>query len=135
MAGSPCPVEVMRKVMTLMHMSDVGIAYGMTETSPVGFQTALDDPIERRVGTIGQVQTHLEVKIVDPETGEMVPRGMPGELCTRGYSIMLGYARADNRREYQRELRECRRELARARAQQNRWNRGYDGYGYNNSYG
>ncbi|MEJ7935793.1 AMP-binding protein [Sphingobium sp. AN558] len=91
MAGSPCPVEVMRKVMTRMHMRDVGIAYGMTETSPVSFQTALDDPIERRVGTIGRVQPHLEVKIVDPDTGETVPRGQQGELCTRGYSVMLGY--------------------------------------------
>lgn len=91
MAGSPCPVEVMRKVMTRMHMRDVGIAYGMTETSPVSFQTALDDPIERRVGTIGQVQPHLEVKIVDPVTGETLPRGQQGELCTRGYSVMLGY--------------------------------------------
>ncbi|MBZ9646300.1 AMP-binding protein [Sphingobium sp. 3R8] len=91
MAGSPCPVEVMRKVMTRMHMRDVGIAYGMTETSPVSFQTALDDPIERRVGTIGRVQPHLEVKIVNPDTGETVPRGQQGELCTRGYSVMLGY--------------------------------------------
>ncbi|WP_340316116.1 AMP-binding protein [Rhizorhabdus argentea] len=91
MAGSPCPVEVMRKVMTRMHMRDVGIAYGMTETSPVSFQTALDDPLERRVGTIGRVQNHLEVKIVHPDTGETVPRGHSGELCTRGYSVMLGY--------------------------------------------
>ena len=91
MAGSPCPEEVMRKVMTRMHMRDIGIAYGMTETSPVSFQTALDDAIERRVGTIGRVQPHLEVKIVDPATGEIVPRGQSGELCTRGYSVMLGY--------------------------------------------
>ncbi|MFC4595946.1 AMP-binding protein [Sphingobium tyrosinilyticum] len=91
MAGSPCPVEVMHKIMTRMHMRDVGIAYGMTETSPVSFQTALDDPIERRVGTIGRVQPHLEVKIVDPATGETVPLGEQGELCTRGYSVMLGY--------------------------------------------
>ena len=91
MAGSPCPVEVMRKVMTRMHMRDVGIAYGMTETSPVSFQTALDDTLERRVGTIGRVEPHLEVKIIDPDTGETVPRGKPGELCTRGYSVMLGY--------------------------------------------
>ena len=91
MAGSPCPVEVMRKVMTRMHMHDVGIAYGMTETSPVSFQTALDDPVDRRVATIGRVQPHLEVKIVNPDTGEVVPRGVPGELCTRGYSVMLGY--------------------------------------------
>jgi fatty-acyl-CoA synthase len=91
MAGSPCPVEVMRKVMTRMHMRDVGIAYGMTETSPVSFQTGLDDPLEQRVGTIGRVQPHLEVKIVHPDTGQIVPCGQPGELCTRGYSVMLGY--------------------------------------------
>ncbi len=90
MAGSPCPVEVMKKVIDRMHMSQVGIAYGMTETSPVSFQTAVDDPLERRVGTIGRVQPHLEVKIVDTD-GETVPRGQPGELCTRGYSVMLGY--------------------------------------------
>ena len=91
MAGSPCPIQMMRKVMDRMHMRDIGIAYGMTETSPVSFQTALDDSLERRVGTIGRVQPHLEVKIVHPDTGEMVPRGRPGELCTRGYSVMLGY--------------------------------------------
>lgn len=91
MAGSPCPVEVMRKVMSRMHMRDIGIAYGMTETSPVSFQTALDDSLERRVGTIGRVQPHLEVKIVNPDTGEIVSRGQPGELCTRGYSVMLSY--------------------------------------------
>lgn len=91
MAGSPCPVEVMRKVMNTMHMTEVGIAYGMTETSPVSFQTAVDDPVERRVSTIGRVQPHLEVKIVDPLSGEVVPRGQPGELCTRGYAVMLGY--------------------------------------------
>ncbi|PNP98000.1 AMP-binding protein [Sphingobium sp. SA916] len=91
MAGSPCPEEVMRKVMMRMHMRDIGIAYGMTETSPVSFQTALDDAVDRCVGTIGRVQPHLEVKIVDPATGEIVPRGQPGELCTRGYSVMLGY--------------------------------------------
>jgi len=91
MAGSPCPVEVMRKVMTRMHMNDVGIGYGMTETSPISFQTANDDTIERRVSTIGRVQPHLEVKVIDPDTGEITPRGQPGELCTRGYSVMLGY--------------------------------------------
>jgi fatty-acyl-CoA synthase len=91
MAGSPCPVEVMRKVMGKMHMRDIGIAYGMTETSPVSFQTALNDSIDRRVESIGRVQPHLEAKIIDPETGETVPRGVPGELCTRGYSVMLGY--------------------------------------------
>jgi fatty-acyl-CoA synthase len=90
MAGSPCPVEVMRQVLDTMHMSDVTIAYGMTETSPVSFQTSPDDPVERRVSTIGRVQPHLEVKIVG-EDGQVVPRGVAGELCTRGYSVMLGY--------------------------------------------
>jgi fatty-acyl-CoA synthase len=90
MAGSPCPVEVMRKVRERMHMGDVGIAYGMTETSPVSFQTSADDPVERRVSTVGRVQPHLEVKVVDAD-GATVPRGQPGELCTRGYSVMLGY--------------------------------------------
>jgi fatty-acyl-CoA synthase len=90
MAGSPCPVEVMRKVIGRMHMKEVGIAYGMTETSPVSFQTAKNDPLERRVSTVGRVQPHLEVKIIDAE-GKIVPRGTPGELCTRGYSVMIGY--------------------------------------------
>jgi fatty-acyl-CoA synthase len=90
MAGSPCPVEVMKKVIDRMHMKDVGIAYGMTETSPVSFQTAKNDPLERRVSTVGRVQPHLEVKIVD-DKGAIVPRGTPGELCTRGYSVMIGY--------------------------------------------
>jgi len=90
MAGSPCPIEVMRKVIDRMHMRGVGIAYGMTETSPVSFQTALDDPLERRVSTVGRVQPHLEVKVID-ESGNIVPRGQPGELCTRGYSVMIGY--------------------------------------------
>jgi fatty-acyl-CoA synthase len=90
MAGSPCPIEVMRKVRERMHMSEVGIAYGMTETSPVSFQTSSDDPVERRVSTVGRVQPHLQVKIVDAQ-GATVPRGQPGEVCTRGYSVMLGY--------------------------------------------
>ncbi|HTW29771.1 MAG TPA: AMP-binding protein, partial [Acetobacteraceae bacterium] len=90
MAGSPCPIEVMRRVIERMHMRDVTIAYGMTETSPVSFQSAHDDPIDRRVSTIGRIHPHLEVKIVDAH-GRIVPRGMPGELCTRGYSVMLGY--------------------------------------------
>ena len=90
MAGSPCPIEVMRRVVGQMHMAEVTIAYGMTETSPVSFQSSTDDPIERRVGTVGRIQPHLEVKIVDAE-GRIVPRGTPGELCTRGYSVMLGY--------------------------------------------
>ena len=90
MAGSPCPVEVMKQVIAHLHMRDVTIAYGMTETSPVSFQSSGDDPLERRVSTIGRVQPHLEVKIVD-EHGTTVPRGLPGEVCTRGYSVMLGY--------------------------------------------
>jgi fatty-acyl-CoA synthase len=90
MAGSPCPVEVMKAVIGRLHMPDVTIAYGMTETSPVSFQTGLEDPLERRVSTIGRVQPHLEVKMVD-ENGQTTPRGVPGEVCTRGYSVMLGY--------------------------------------------
>ena len=90
MAGSPCPIEVMRKVVDRMNMRDVTIAYGMTETSPVSFQSAVDDPLERRVSTVGRIHPHLEVKVVDTE-GRVVPRGEPGELCTRGYSVMLGY--------------------------------------------
>ena len=90
MAGSPCPIEVMRKVVERMHMREVTIAYGMTETSPVSFQSATSDPLERRVSTVGRIHPHLEVKIVDQD-GRIVPRGEPGELCTRGYSVMLGY--------------------------------------------
>jgi fatty-acyl-CoA synthase len=90
MAGSPCPVEVMRRVIDRMHMREVTIAYGMTETSPVSFQSARDDSVERRVSTVGRVLPHVEVKVVDAE-GRIVPRGTPGELCTRGYSVMLGY--------------------------------------------
>ena len=90
MAGSPCPIEVMRRVVSEMHMPDVTNCYGMTETSPVSFQTAPDDRLERRVGTVGRVHPHVEVKIVDAE-GRIVPRGIPGEFCTRGYSVMLGY--------------------------------------------
>jgi fatty-acyl-CoA synthase len=91
MAGSPCPVEVMKQVVERMHMEEVSICYGMTETSPVSTQTRVDDSIERRVSTVGRVGPHLEVKIIDPETGRTVPYGEPGELCTRGYSVMLGY--------------------------------------------
>ncbi len=91
MAGSPCPVEVMKQVIDRMGMTEVSICYGMTETSPVSTQTRRDDSLDRRVSTVGQVGPHLEVKIVDPETGYTVPRGEPGELCTRGYSVMLGY--------------------------------------------
>jgi fatty-acyl-CoA synthase len=91
MAGSPCPVEVMKQVQSRMNMREVTICYGMTETSPVSTQSALDDPLDKRVSTVGRIHPHLEVKIVDPESGAVVPRGAPGELCTRGYSVMLGY--------------------------------------------
>ncbi len=91
MAGSPCPVEVMKRVVSEMHMAEVTICYGMTETSPVSTQTRADDDMERRVSTVGRVHPHVEVKIIDPETGQVMPRGTPGELCTRGYSVMLGY--------------------------------------------
>ena len=91
MAGSPCPVEVMQRVVEEMGMAEVTICYGMTETSPVSTQTSIDDDLERRTSTVGRVQPHLEVKIVDPTTGLTVPRGEPGEFCTRGYSVMLGY--------------------------------------------
>ncbi len=91
MAGSPCPVEVMKKVQSRMNMREVTICYGMTETSPVSTQSALDDPLEKRVGTVGRVHPHVEVKVVDPETDRVVQCGHSGELCTRGYSVMLGY--------------------------------------------
>ncbi len=91
MAGSPCPSEIMKRVISEMHMSEVEICYGMTETSPVSTQTRIDAPLDKRVGTVGRVSPHLEVKIVDPETGKIVPIGSTGELCTRGYSVMLGY--------------------------------------------
>ncbi|MGM0784289.1 MAG: AMP-binding protein [Pseudomonadota bacterium] len=91
MAGSICPIEVMRQVIDKMHMEDVTICYGMTETSPVSFQTQTDAPLEKRVTTVGTIHPHLEVKLVSPETGAVVPRGETGELCTRGYSVMLGY--------------------------------------------
>jgi fatty-acyl-CoA synthase len=91
MAGSPCPIEVMKTVVARMNMREVTICYGMTETSPVSTQTGAADPLEKRVGTVGRVHPHVEVKIVRPETGEIVPRGERGELCTRGYSVMLGY--------------------------------------------
>ncbi len=91
MAGSPCPVEVMKQVVDRMGMTEVTICYGMTETSPVSTQTRVDDSLERRVSTVGRVHPHVEVKIVDPETGLTLSRGEPGELCTRGYSVMLGY--------------------------------------------
>lgn len=90
MAGAPCPVEVMRRVLERMHMREVTIAYGMTETSPVSFQSATGDPLERRVSTVGRIQPHLEAKVIDA-AGATLPRGATGELCTRGYSVMLGY--------------------------------------------
>jgi fatty-acyl-CoA synthase len=91
MAGSPCPIEVMKKVQSLMHMPEVTIGYGMTETSPVSTQSTTDDPLDKRVSTVGRIHPHVEIKIVDPSTGHVVPRGQSGELCTRGYSVMLGY--------------------------------------------
>lgn len=91
MAGSPCPIEVMKRVVRDMHLSEITIAYGMTETSPVSCQSDADTPLEKRVATVGKVQPHLEVKIVDPSTGEIMPPGQSGELCTRGYSVMHGY--------------------------------------------
>jgi fatty-acyl-CoA synthase len=91
MAGSPCPVEVMKKVMTLMHIPQMTIAFGMTETSPVSTQCTTDDPLERRVSTVGRIHPHVEIKIIDPSTEAVVPRGEKGELCTRGYSVMRGY--------------------------------------------
>jgi fatty-acyl-CoA synthase len=90
MAGSPCPTEVMKRVNAEMHMSEVTICYGMTETSPVSFQTAADDPLEKRVGSVGRIHPHVEVKVVDAD-GRIVAPGTPGELCTRGYSVMRGY--------------------------------------------
>ncbi|HEY6309452.1 MAG TPA: AMP-binding protein [Streptosporangiaceae bacterium] len=91
MAGSPCPVEVMKQVISRMHMTEVSICYGMTETSPVSTQTRVDDSLDRRVSTVGRVVPHAEVKVVDPASGVTVPAGVSGELCTRGYSVMLGY--------------------------------------------
>lgn len=91
MAGSPCPIEVMKKVQSLMNMSEVQVAYGMTETSPVSTQTKVGTPLQKQVSTVGQIHPHLEVKIIDPESGGIVQIGESGELCTRGYSVMLGY--------------------------------------------
>jgi fatty-acyl-CoA synthase len=91
MAGSPCPVEVMKKVQADMHMDQVTICYGMTETSPVSFQTGTGDPVDKRVATVGKIHPHVEVKVVDPDSGRVVGRGTTGELCTRGYVVMLGY--------------------------------------------
>jgi fatty-acyl-CoA synthase len=91
MAGSPCPIEVMKQVIERMHMDDVTICYGMTETSPVSTQTTADDSIEMRTSSVGRVHPHVEIKVVDPDTNTVVPRGTPGELCSRGYLVMLGY--------------------------------------------
>jgi fatty-acyl-CoA synthase len=91
MGGAPCPVEVMRQVRARMHMSEVTIICGMTETSPVSTQTAVDEPVEKRVSTVGRVHPHVEIKVIDPATGDVVPRGTAGEQCTRGYNVMLGY--------------------------------------------
>ncbi|HEX4983663.1 MAG TPA: AMP-binding protein, partial [Ilumatobacteraceae bacterium] len=91
MAGSPCPIEVMKQCIERMNMDEVTICYGMTETSPVSTQSATDDPIDKRTGTVGRVHPHVEIKIVDPETGTTVERGVTGEFCTRGYSVMIGY--------------------------------------------
>ena len=90
MAGSNCPIELMKRCIAAMNLRDMTICYGMTETSPVSFQTTLDDPLERRVSTVGRVHPHMEAKVVDAE-GRMLPSGQPGELCTRGYAVMLGY--------------------------------------------
>jgi len=91
MAGSPCPIEVIRKVISKMGMREITICYGMTETSPVSFQTSIDDPIELRVSTVGKVHPHVEAKVIDPLTGTVVPQGNPGELCVRGYLVMKEY--------------------------------------------
>jgi fatty-acyl-CoA synthase len=91
MAGAPCPIEVMKEVQSLMHMQEVQIAYGMTETSPVSTQTQVGTPLEKRIATVGEVHPHQEIKIIDTNTGQVVPRGETGELCTRGYGVMLGY--------------------------------------------
>jgi fatty-acyl-CoA synthase len=91
MGGAPCPVEIMKQVNTVMHMNEVEIIYGMTETSPISFQTHTDDPLDKRVSTVGRIHPHVEVKIINPVTGQVVSTGETGELCTRGYSVMLGY--------------------------------------------
>jgi fatty-acyl-CoA synthase len=97
MAGSICPVEVMKRCISDMHMEEVSIAYGMTETSPVSTQTRPDDDLDRRTATIGAVHPHVEIKVIDPTTRKTVERGEPGELCTRGYSVMLGYWNDDEK--------------------------------------
>ncbi|RDH80064.1 AMP-dependent synthetase [Mycolicibacterium moriokaense] len=97
MAGATCPMELMKRCVDVLNMSEVAIAYGMTETSPVSCQTLIDDDLDRRTATVGRAHPHVEVKIVDPESGDIVKRGEPGEFCTRGYSVMLGYWRDDDR--------------------------------------
>ncbi|WP_310766812.1 AMP-binding protein [Mycobacterium sp. Z3061] len=97
MAGASCPVQLMKRCIDELHMAEVSIAYGMTETSPVSCQTTVDDDLERRTETVGRVHPHVEVKVIDPATGRVVPRGEPGELCTRAYSVMLGYWRDHER--------------------------------------
>ena len=91
MGGSPCPIEVMKRAVSDMHASEVCIVYGMTETAPISFMTRRDDDLERRVSTVGRVMPNVEAKIVDPATGDSVPRGTAGEVCTRGYVVMRGY--------------------------------------------
>ena len=91
MAGAPCPIEVMKRVMNLMGIKEITIAYGMTETSPVSLQTSADDPVDKRVGTVGRAIPHVEIKVIDPATGQTVPHGVAGEICVRGYLVMLGY--------------------------------------------
>ncbi len=91
MAGSPCPIEAMKKVISDMHMEDVTIAYGLTEASPVFTQTSVDDSVEKRVNTVGKAQPNIEVKVIDPKTGERLPPNEPGEICCRGYNVMKGY--------------------------------------------
>jgi fatty-acyl-CoA synthase len=91
MAGAPCPIELMKKVVTVMHMPEVAIGYGMTETSPISTMSALDDSLERRVSTVGRVMPHVEIKIVEPGSAAALPLGTAGEFCTRGHSVMLGY--------------------------------------------
>jgi fatty-acyl-CoA synthase len=91
MAGAPCPIELMKRVVSDLHMPEVAIGYGMTETSPISTMSVRDDPLDRRVGTVGRVMPHVEIKVVDPATGAILPRGQVGEFCTRGYSVMLGY--------------------------------------------
>jgi len=90
MAGAPCPIDVMKRVVNDMHASQITIAYGMTETSPISFQSSVDDPMERRVSTVGRIHPHVEVKVIDQD-GNITPVGVQGEFCTRGYSVMQGY--------------------------------------------